>query len=167
MVVSQIAEPAQLFDTAALAQNLLDEAYRADLKIACAECFFGGSIAALFGNAERNASQFSGAFIFNCEHAIGEILGRGDAEVRRADAEDLALDMARAALRGTGASLALGVVAPRGVMRFGPVSFAAMDDRGNRWSDRLCSRDLPDRVIAGQAIAFLQTCFRESLSRRL
>lgn len=166
MLVPDIPQP-QVHDPATLVQDLLDEAYRADLKVACAECFSGGAIAAKFGAAQQNRRQFAGAFILNCEQAIGEVLRRDQFAIRQADSDELAADMARSAMRATGAGLALGVVAPRGAMRFGPVSLAAMDDRGNRWSDRLPSSDLPERAIAGHAIAFLLRCLRKSLSRHL
>ncbi|MFB0611104.1 CinA family protein [Aurantiacibacter poecillastricola] len=167
MLVTKIAEPTELHDPAALAQELLDEAYRSDLNLASAECFSGGTIAAKFGGSERNRSHLAGAFIFNSEHAIAQLLGRNPADIRQADPDSLAADMALAAMRATGASLALGIVAPRGIMRFGPVSFSAMDERGNKWEERPSANDLPEREIAGQAIAFFKRCLRSSLERHL
>ena len=108
-----------LHDPSLLAQRLLEQAYRADAKIACAECFSGGSIAARLGSVEQHRNQFAGAFILNCDEAIGEIIGKNASHVRGTQSSDLALSIARTALRGTGADLALGVVAPRGAVRFG------------------------------------------------
>ncbi len=159
--ISLYDEPG-LQDPATIAQRLLEKAYRLDITLACAECFSAGGIASKLAAAESHRRQFSGGLILNCDEAIAEAIGKDASYARRATGEDLALAMARAAQRRMGAGLALGVVAPRGAMRFGTISFAVADDCGKTWFDDISSRDQPERQIIARALAFFMDCLSRS-----
>lgn len=151
-----------LQDPATVVRRLLEKAYRLDITLACAECFSGGGIASKLAAADSRRRQFAGGLILNCDQAIGEAVGMDRSYARRAAGADLALAMARAAQRSMGAGLALGVVAPRGAMRFGAISLAAADDCGKAWFDDISSRDQPEREIIARALAFFMDCLTRS-----
>ena len=148
-----------MHDPNMLAQEVMERAYHLDLKLACAECFLSGSIAGKLASVERRRSQFAGAYILNCEEAIATIVG--DGTPRQHDAGQIALPIARQALRATGAALALCVVGQRGALRFGSTFLAVANDCGRHWEETLAN-GLPEREIIACSLKFLATCLERS-----
>lgn len=148
-----------MHDPAMLAQEVMERAYNLDMKVACAECFLGGSIAGKLASVERRRGQFAGAFILNCEEAIARIVG--DEPKRALDASQLALPIARHALRETGAAIALCVVGPAGALRFGSTFLAVANDCGRHWEDAIIN-GLSEREIIACSLKFLGTCLERS-----
>lgn len=148
-------------DPASLAQEVMERAYQLDVKLACAECFLSGSIASKLASVESRRSQFAGAYILNCEEALATIVGEGAEPSRQVDDGQLALPIARQAIRSTGAALALSVVAPRGALRFGSTFLAVANDCGRHWEDTLPS-GFRDREIVARSLMFFRDCLERS-----
>ena len=158
IVVNDHNEPV---DAGGLAQLVLDRASSADLSIVTAEYCTGGGVSAVLNNCPRNCRQFGGGYLFNSARALEVMLGV-EASAVFADGSQLAIDMAREALRRSRAGIAFAIAAPPNALQHGRVSYAVVDGCQHIWQADFDTDNAFRPDIVARGLAFFAECIEKS-----
>jgi nicotinamide-nucleotide amidase len=109
--MAETLDPALPADVQDLADEVLDLAHRRELKLATAESCTGGLLAALLTDVEGRGHVFERGFVVYSKDAKCDLLGiaRDKVESCGAVSEEIAVEMARGALRRSQADIALSI----------------------------------------------------------
>jgi nicotinamide-nucleotide amidase len=109
--MAETLDPALPPEVQELADKVLNLAHRRDLKLAAAESCTGGLLAALLTDVEGRGHVFERGFVVYSKDAKCDLLGitRDKVESCGAVSEEIAIEMARGALRRSRADLALAI----------------------------------------------------------